>query len=143
MPCFHNRRLETDLHFSGSPACAGTMWVPHGVDQIGVGRNITAETAERLCERAFDNVYAVHHALALGDAPAMGPIHSDRMNLVDVSQRTIPLREIADLMQRRYIAVHGIKAFAQDQLRSVRCYRAKQLLEMPHIVVAPDVPFCA
>ena len=52
------------------------------------------------------------------------------MNLVDVSQRAIPLREIADLMQWRYIAVHGIKAFAQDQLRSVRCCRAKQLLEI-------------
>jgi hypothetical protein len=75
----------------------------HGVDQIGVGRNIAAETAESLRELTFDNVNPVHHAIALGDAAAMGTIHSDSMNLVDVSQRAIPFREIADLMQRRYI----------------------------------------
>ena len=94
--------------------------------------DIAAEAAERLGERAFQDIDAVHDAVALGDAAAARAVHADRVNLVDIGHRAIALGEIADLGQRRDIAVHRIQALAGDQFRPVGPGRAQQLL--------PDAP---
>ena len=81
--------------------------------------DIAAEAAERLGQRAFQDVDAVHDAVALGDAAAARAVHADRMDLVDIGHGAITLGEIADLRQRRDVAVHRIQAFAGDQFRPV------------------------
>ncbi len=78
----------------------------HGVDHVSVCRDGAAEAAESLGESAFENVDPVHHALALGDAAAVGPVHPNRMNFVDIGHRTVTFGEIADPMQRGDVAIH-------------------------------------
>src|SRR6266700_3341648 len=65
------------------------------------GGNAAAEAAKGLGKRAFENVDAVHDAVALGDAAAARAIHADRMHLVDIGHRAIALGEIADPRKRR------------------------------------------
>ncbi len=105
--------------------------------------DIAAEAAERLGERAFQDIDAVHDAVALGDAAAARAVHADRMNLVDIGHGAVALGEIADLRQRRDVAVHRIKALAGDQLRPVGTGGAQQLLEMRHVVVAEHLALAA
>ena len=69
----------------------------HGVDDLGLAGDIAAEAAERLGQRAFEHVDAVHDAVALGDAAAARAVHADRMHLVDIGHGAVALGEIADL----------------------------------------------
>ena len=115
----------------------------HGIDQVGIRRDIAAEAAEGFCQRAFEDIDARGGAVAFGDSAAMRPVHADRVHLVDIGQRPVAFGEIADLVQRRDIAVHRVQAFAQDQFRPVRVGGAQQLLEMLDVVVAPHLLFGA
>ena len=105
--------------------------------------DIAAEAAERLGERAFQHVDAVHDAVALGDAAAARAVHADRMDLVDIGHGAVFLGEIADLRERRDVAVHRIEALAGDQLRPVGTRRDQQLFQMRHVVVAEDLALAA
>ena len=105
--------------------------------------DIAAEAAERLGERAFEDVDAVHDAVAFGDAAAARTVHADRMNLVDIGHGAIALGEIADLRQRRDVAVHRIQALAGDQLRPVGTGGAQQFFQMRHVAVAEDLALAA
>jgi hypothetical protein len=75
--------LATDIT---TDLCVGT----HRIDDVGVSGDIAAEAAERLGERAFQNVDAVHDALALGDAAAARSIHADGVRGL-ISGSTSPL----------------------------------------------------
>src|SRR5881394_1377410 len=135
MPCSSSRMSEAFLQFSGSPTNTGTIWVslditgsPAAVrialtraarswcrsrSQLEVLRcRIAAVAAERLGQRALEDVDAMHDAVAFGDAAAARAVHADRMNLVDIGHGAVALGEIADPGQRRDIAVHRIQAFA-------------------------------
>ena len=92
----------------------------NGVDNLGTCRDIAAEAAEGLGKRAFQDVDAVHDAVTLSNAAAARAVHADRVHFVDIGHRAVFLGEIADLRKRRDIAVHRIKALADDQLRPVR-----------------------
>ena len=105
--------------------------------------DVAAEAAERLGERAFQNVDAVHDAVALGNAAAARTIHAHRMNLVDIGHGAIALGEIADLRQRRDIAVHRIQALAGDQFWPLRTGGAQQFFQMRHVAVAKDLTLAA
>ena len=105
--------------------------------------DIAAETAERLGERAFQNVDAVHDAVAFRYAAAARTIHADRMDLVDIGHRAVALGQIAELGQWADIAVHRIETLAGDQFGPVRPCRAQQLLEMRHVAVAEHLALAA
>src|SRR3979490_2320399 len=90
-----------------------------GVDDIGTCGDIAAETAERLGEGAFQDIDAVHDAVALGDAAAARAVHAGRVPLVDIGHGAVALGEIADPGQWRDVAVHRIQALAHDQLGPV------------------------
>ena len=98
--------------------------------------DIAAEATEGLGERAFEDIDAVHDAVALGDAAAARAIHADGVDFVDIGHGAVTFGKIADLRQRRDVAVHRIKALAGDQFRPVRPGGAQQFFEMRHVVVA-------
>ena len=105
--------------------------------------DVAAEAAERLGQRALEDVDAVHDAVALGDAAAARAVHADRMHFIDIGHRAVALGEVADPGQRRDVAVHRIEALAGDQLRPVRTRRDQQFLQMRKVVVAEDLPLAA
>ena len=69
------------------PRCIG----PHRIEQICIPRDIAAKTAEGLCQRAFNDVDAVHRSVPFGNSAAMRSVHADGVNLVDIGQCTVAL----------------------------------------------------
>ena len=57
--------------------------------------------AERLAERAGDDVDAVHHAAVLGRAAAAGADEADRVRVVDHHHRVVLVGEVADRARGR------------------------------------------
>ena len=110
----------------------------HRIDDVRARRDIAAERAERLRERAFQYVDAMHLPLARANAAAARPVHADRVHLVAIGHRAVFFRQIADRLHRRDVAVHRIEAFEDDQLRPFAWFSRQQLLEMLHVVVPPD-----
>ena len=101
--------------------------------------DIAAHDAEPLGQRAIDDVDAIHHAVALGDAAAARAIEADGVHLVEIGQRVVFLRQVADRGDRGDIAVHGVDALEGDHLRRLAADLLEQLLEMPEVVMAEDV----
>ena len=54
--------------------------------------DIAAHHAEGLGQRAFDDVDAMHHAVALGDAAAARAVEADAVHLVEIGHRAVALR---------------------------------------------------
>jgi gamma-glutamyltranspeptidase/glutathione hydrolase len=97
-------------------AAAGS---PLTLDDLAARRRVaTSATAERLAERAGQDVDPVGDAVVLGRAPPPCAEHADRVRVVDHHQRLVALREVADLGQRRDVAVHGEDAVGRDQPRA-------------------------
>ena len=61
------------------------------------------------------------------------------MHFVDIGHRAVALGEIADALDRRHVAVHGIETLEHDELGPRRIGRGEQLFEMRHVVVAEDL----
>ena len=108
------------------------------VDAGPAGSDVAAHQAEALRHRRLDNVDLVHRIIALGDARAMWSVHADGVNLVDIGQRTVFLGKIANIADRRDIAIHGINGFECHDLRNFRPVFLKQAFEVLQIVMAPD-----
>jgi hypothetical protein len=101
--------------------------------------DIAAKAAERLGERPFDHVDPAHGAIALADAAAARSVHADGVHFVDIGHRAVTFGEIADAVDRRGIAVHGIEALEHDQLGPAGIGRSEQLFEVGHIVVTENL----
>jgi len=93
------------------------------VAQRGARSDVAAETAEGLGERAFEHIDAPHRALLLGLAAAARPVHADRVHLVGIGHGPVTLGEVADAVDRRHVAVHGIERLEHDQLGPLRIGR--------------------
>ncbi|OWK22723.1 hypothetical protein AJ87_44560 [Rhizobium yanglingense] len=63
------------------------------------------------------------------------------MHLVEIGHGTVAFGELADAMDRRDVAVHGIEAFEDDELRPLEGDGLQQFLKVSHVVVAEDLPF--
>ena len=110
----------------------------HEVDG-GRGRgDIAADHAERLGERALHDIDLVERAVALGHARAARAVHADGMDLVEIGERAVAVRDVADLADRRDVAVHRVDRFEGHDLGRRRIGAGQQLLEMGHVVVAED-----
>jgi hypothetical protein len=68
-------------------------------------------------------------------------MEADRMDLVEIGHRSVPLRDIAQLRNGRDIAVHRIDRFETDQLWPARVGRGEHRFEMTGVVVTEDVLF--
>ena len=110
------------------------------VDDRLIRSDVPAHHAERLAERAFDDRQPIGDAVAFGNATTARAVHADSMDFVEIGQRAICIREIANLGDRGDVAVHRIDAFEGDQLGRGRIDRSQQFLEMRYVIVAEDVP---
>ncbi len=77
-----------------------------GVDQVGIAGDVASHHADGLAQRALDDVYLAHHAVALGHARAPRSIHADRVHFVDVGQGAIGLGQGDRRADVRDVAVH-------------------------------------
>ena len=112
------------------------MRTAHRVDDRRRRGDIAAQHAEGLGQGAVDDREPVHQPALLGDAAAMRPVEADGVDLVEIGHRAIAVGEIAEILDRRNIAVHRIDRFESDQLGPVGPHVAQQLLEMRRIAVA-------
>ena len=109
----------------------------HRVDHRRARRDIAAERAEALGERALDDVDPMREPLALAQPPAARAVEADRMDLVDIGHRVVFFGELDDLGDRGDVAVHRIEALEHDELGPFDRFGGEQLLEMGDVVVAP------
>ena len=111
----------------------------HEVAERGRGRDIAADDAEGLRQRAFDHGQPVAEALALGDAAAARAIEADGMNLVEIGHGAVRVRDVAELGDRRDVAVHRVDGFERHELRRAtdRC-RASLRVEVRRVVMGED-----
>ena len=116
------------------PRAAGA----HEVDGGGGRGDVAADHAERLGERALHDVDLVERAVAFGHAGAARAVHADRVDLVEIGKRAVAMGDVADLADRRDVAVHRIDRFEGHDLGRRRIGAGQQLLEMGHVVVAED-----
>ena len=100
----------------------------HRVDQVRAARDVAAEAAEGLRERALEHVDAMHLALARADAAAARAVHADRVHLVAIGHRAVFFGEVADRLHGRDVAVHRVEALERDQLRPLARLRAPAVL---------------
>src|SRR5258706_2623587 len=113
------------------------------IDDVAVSGNVTAHDTESLCERAFDDVDTVHGTIACGNARTAGSVETDAMNFVEVSERAVFLRQIANRRDRTEIGIHRIDGFERDQLWKFWVGTAKQLFKVRNVVVTEEMFFCA
>ena len=104
------------------------------------GCDITAHHAEGLAERTFDDGEPVHQPFALCNAAATRAVHAHRMHLVEIGHRAVAVGQIADLLDRRDIAIHGIDRFEGDQLRRIGIGCRQLGFQIVQVVVLPDHP---
>ena len=109
------------------------------IDRGGARGDVAADHAERLGERALDDIDLVERSVALGHAGAALAVHADRMHLVEVGEGAVAMREVADLADRRDVAVHRIDRFEGDDLGRRGIGRRQELLEMAEVVVPEDL----
>ena len=99
--------------------------------------------AEALGKRAVDDVDASHDTFALGDAAAARAVKTDRVDLIEIGERVVFLSEVTDGGDRGDVAVHGIDALQDDDLRRAARVLFELLLEMLDVVMAEDVLLAA
>jgi hypothetical protein len=68
-------------------------------------------------------------------------VQANRVNLVNISERIVPLGELHDPADRGDVSVHRIKALENDQLHAIATRLDQQLLETRDIIVPPDFLF--
>ena len=103
----------------------------HRVAERRIRRDIAAETAEGLAERALDHVELGHDAVALGDAAAAPAIHADRMHFVEIGHGAVTFRRDAQISAiGRDIGVHRIDDSRTRSASAGRTGFAQQRFEM-------------
>jgi len=109
-------------HFDDLPAAAGVA---------------AAGPAERLAEGAGDDVDASHHPAMLVAAAAVGTHETHRMRIIHHHQGVVPLRQVADLLERGDETIHREHPVGGDQLeaRALRLGFDQSCLEIGHIAV--------
>jgi len=110
----------------------------HEIDERCARRDIAANHAEGFGEGALDHGNPVHQTLALGHAAAPLPIHPDRVNLVEIGHRAMPLGDLAQFGDRSDVAIHRIDRFEADELRAGRVGLPQQAVEISGIAMRED-----
>src|SRR5690606_10915440 len=98
----------------GEQVGAGAL--PEQGDDLRTGGDIPAGgAAEGLAEGAGDDVDTVHDVVQLGRTASAGTDEPDGVRVVDHDHGAVPVGEVADLVQRGHVAVHGEDAVGDDQ----------------------------
>ncbi|RUS22006.1 hypothetical protein BC937DRAFT_90679 [Endogone sp. FLAS-F59071] len=129
----------------------GSVRADH-VDEGGGSGNVTANDAKSLAESTGNNIDLVHNGAVAADrfggieleiemfghAGPAGAVHTNRMNLVEESDGTVFLGEIADLVDRGDGAGHGVDGLKSNDFRNCGIDSLKEFLKMSHVIVAED-----
>ena len=99
------------------------------------GHVAAARAAERLAERAGQDVDAVHDAAQLVRAAAARADEAGGVRVVDHHQGAVAVGQIADLREPGDRAVHGEHAVGRDQAHARVLRVLQRLLELVHVVV--------
>ena len=117
-----------------------------GADRVAAGlacRDIATHHAEPLGERAVDDVDAFHDTFALGEAATARAIKANGVHLIEVGKRIILFGKIGNRSDPGDVAVHGVDALEDDDLRRAARVLFQLLLELLDVVVAYDVLLAA
>ncbi|CAM5236486.1 hypothetical protein SFUMM280S_08523 [Streptomyces fumanus] len=75
-----------------------------------------------------------------------GPVHADRVHLVEERDGSVPLGQAGDLRQGRNVAAHRVHGLQDDEFRPVRIDRGQQLLQVLPVIVSRNMclraPLC-
>src|ERR1700756_4844517 len=118
---------------------------PEEVDQRCRPGNVAPHHAKGLAQGSLDRGQPMHDTIALGNSSAARAIHANRVDLIEISHRAIPFGDIANLCDRRDIAIHRIDRLETDQLRTPRIGVDKAALEADRVVMAENLvraPLC-
>ena len=64
---------------------------------------------------------------------------SSCLDLINVGHCVVALRNVADAVHRRDVAVHRVESLEYDQLRALGCFRRQQFFEVIDVIMAPDL----
>ncbi len=109
------------------------------VEDFEIAGDVAAVAAIGFGEGAFDDSDAVGDAVTLGNAAAMGAVHADRVDFVEIGQRVVFIGEVADGGERGDVAVHRVDALEGDEFGSVGGGVGKAAFEVRHVVMFEDV----
>ena len=104
-----------------------------GADRVAdhrIGGDIAPDDAEAFGQCTFDDVDPVHDPVALGNAGAASPVKTDGVDLIEIGQGSIFVRQVADPANRSDVAIHRIQRFKGNKLRTAGLCLAQQLFEM-------------
>mmetsp|Transcript_30065 Transcript_30065/g.52801 ORF Transcript_30065/g.52801 Transcript_30065/m.52801 type:complete len:371 (+) Transcript_30065:301-1413(+) len=102
-------------------------------------RDVTSVDSVGLAQCSGDDGYSVREAAHLGHSAALLSVEAYSVHLIDEGQRAVLVCEVTDFFDGRYISVHGVNAFENDELVSTRVGRRQQVLEVLQVVVSEDV----
>ena len=134
----------------------------HDHGRHGVGKKIGARTlaqqlnhlaapagkaargaAQRLAQRAGDEVHVAPHAPVLGCAPARGAHKAGGVAFVHAQQRAVAVAQLAHDIELRHRAVHGKHAIGKHQreTRALGAGLCQATFQVGHVVVFVAVAF--
>ena len=114
----------------------GARLLAQHVDDFPARRGEAAHrAAERLAQRAGDDVDAAHHAVVLVRAASGRAHEAGGVRVVDHHQRAVTVGQIADLVQLGDRAVHREHAVGDDQLVPLAGGVLQLRFEVGHVIV--------
>src|SRR6056297_2831826 len=114
---------------------AGALPQP-GDDLAPPGGEAAGGAAQRLAQRAGDDVHPAHHVAVLVGTAALPAEEAGGVAVVDHHQRFVFVGQIADALQIGDGAVHGEYAVGGDQAHARVLRRAQLFLQVRHVVVS-------
>lgn len=115
------------------------------IDDVLLGRNVTAISTERLGQSSHENVdFSRINIEVIADTTAVGANSTDTVSLIDIEEELVLLLESQNTGQIAHGSLHRVETFDSDKDLLPRAVSAgltlsnsltKQLLEILHIVV--------
>src|SRR6266568_2289387 len=106
----------------------------------GIRRDVPSRDTKAFGQGPFNDVNAVHDAVALGNARTTASVEPDSVDFVQICESAELLPQIANALDWSNISVHGVERFEGNYLRAVSSL-SKQYFEVAEIVVPEDAFF--
>ena len=133
----HLEHLDTRGHDHrrqriGEKVRTGTL-AQHVDNLLPAGGETAHGAAESLSERARENIDPAIAVELLRHAAAAGAYHTGRMALIHHHQGVILLGQVADLVHRGHVAVHGEHAVRTDDAETLGLGQLQLTLQVGHV----------
>ena len=103
--------------------------------------DVAPDNSVRLAKRAFDQSDPIRDAFPIRDAPSPRSVHSNRVNLVQISHCAVLLGDIANLGDRSDASTHGINRLERYDLRRIGRALRQLFRQILYIIVLPNLFF--